>query len=128
MLDACQSVAGVPPADVAARAPGAAGTNVSLPPAAYSRLELDGRGLDALVRASVHYDNVDDELDRLTAAVALWGRAEDHAAAATDRARRAARNRRTASGSNCDPASRASSASASSCGSGRPYARVAVIA
>ena len=66
------AVAGVPAADVA-RALGAAGINVSVSPAAYSRLDLDGRGLDALVRASVHYYNVDDELDRLAAAVGALG-------------------------------------------------------
>ena len=48
----------------------AEGINVSLTPASYSRLDLGGRGLEAVVRASVHYYNTDEELARLVDAVA----------------------------------------------------------
>ena len=43
--------------------------NVSLSPGSYSRLDFERRGLDDLVRASVHYYNEPAELDRLVAAV-----------------------------------------------------------
>ena len=39
--------------------------NVSVSVADYARWDLADRGLDAVVRASVHYYNTDDELDRL---------------------------------------------------------------
>jgi cysteine desulfurase/selenocysteine lyase len=39
--------------------------NVSLSPGGYSRLDFGPRGLESLVRASVHYYNDGDELDRL---------------------------------------------------------------
>ena len=45
------------------------GINVSVTPASYSRLDLGGRGLDAVVRASVHYFNTDEELERLLGVV-----------------------------------------------------------
>ena len=48
----------------------AAGINVSLTPASNSRLDLGGRGLEAVVRSSVHYYNTDDELERLVDVVA----------------------------------------------------------
>jgi len=51
----------------------AAGVNVSLMPAAYSRLDFGARGLDAAVRASVHYYNTDDELGRLVELVGTGG-------------------------------------------------------
>ena len=35
----------------------------------YARLDLPDRGLPDLVRASVHYYNTDDELDRLISAL-----------------------------------------------------------
>jgi cysteine desulfurase / selenocysteine lyase len=44
--------------------------NVSVSAASSARLDLGGRGLDEIVRASVHYYNSGDELDRLVAAVA----------------------------------------------------------
>ena len=44
--------------------------NVTVSDAGWSRLDLGHRGLDAVVRASVHYFNDDDELDRLVGVVA----------------------------------------------------------
>ena len=41
------------------------GVNVSVSLVDYARLDLPARGLPDLVRASVHYYNTDDELDRL---------------------------------------------------------------
>ena len=41
------------------------GVNVSVSLVDYARLDLESRGLPDLVRASVHYYNTDDELDRL---------------------------------------------------------------
>jgi selenocysteine lyase/cysteine desulfurase len=43
--------------------------NVSVSVADYARLDLPQRGLADVVRASVHYYNVDDELDRMLAAL-----------------------------------------------------------
>jgi cysteine desulfurase/selenocysteine lyase len=48
------------------------GINVSLSPGIYSRLDLGRRGLDSVVRASVHYYNEPAELDRLIARVARF--------------------------------------------------------
>ncbi len=48
--------------------------NVSTSLVEYARLDLQHRGLPDLVRASVHYYNTDEELDRLVAAVATPGR------------------------------------------------------
>jgi cysteine desulfurase / selenocysteine lyase len=48
----------------------AARVNVTVSDAGWSRLDLGHRGLDAVVRASVHYFNDDDELDRLVGVVA----------------------------------------------------------
>ena len=62
------SVAGVPALDVRA-ALMAAGVNVSVSTAAASRLDMAGRDLDAVVRASPHAYNTADELDRLLAVV-----------------------------------------------------------
>ena len=55
---------GHPPADVVRDCLGA-GFNVSLSIAAYSRLDYDARGLDALVRASPHYYNTEAEITAL---------------------------------------------------------------
>jgi cysteine desulfurase / selenocysteine lyase len=44
--------------------------NVSVSDAAWTRLDMDTRGIAALVRASVHYYNTEAEVDALTAAVA----------------------------------------------------------
>jgi cysteine desulfurase/selenocysteine lyase len=47
----------------------AEGINVSALPAAYARLDLGRRGIDEIVRASVHYYNTEDEIDRLVRAL-----------------------------------------------------------
>jgi cysteine desulfurase / selenocysteine lyase len=44
--------------------------NVSITDASAARLDLDPRGIDELVRASVHYYNTDEELDRLVGCIA----------------------------------------------------------
>ncbi len=44
--------------------------NVSVTDASAARLDLQPRGIDELVRASVHYYNTDEELDRLVECVA----------------------------------------------------------
>ncbi len=43
--------------------------NVSVTDAAWTRIDMDARGIPALVRASVHYYNTDEEIRALTAAV-----------------------------------------------------------
>ena len=45
------------------------GVNVSVSLVEYARLDLQHRGLPDLVRASVHYYNTDDELERLISAL-----------------------------------------------------------
>lgn len=62
-------VAGIGVADVAA-ALDARGINVSTSSAASTRLDMETRGLEQLVRASVHYYNSEDEVARFCAAVA----------------------------------------------------------
>jgi cysteine desulfurase / selenocysteine lyase len=44
--------------------------NVSVSDAAWTRLNMDERGIPALVRASVHYYNTDEETDTFSAALA----------------------------------------------------------
>jgi cysteine desulfurase / selenocysteine lyase len=57
------------PADGVRRRLRAAGVNTSVSPMEYARLDLAARGLPDLVRASVHYYNTEEELDRLCAAL-----------------------------------------------------------
>jgi len=61
--------AGVSPDQMAAKL-GAQGINVSVSAVSSARLDLGPRGLDVLVRASVHYFNTDDEVARFVGAVA----------------------------------------------------------
>jgi len=63
------TVDGFTPAEVAERLR-AQGTNVSVSAATSAQLDLSHRGLDAVVRASVHYVTTDDELDKAAAQVA----------------------------------------------------------
>ena len=44
--------------------------NVSVSDAAWTRLDMDERGIPALIRASVHYYNTDEEIDTVCAALA----------------------------------------------------------
>jgi cysteine desulfurase/selenocysteine lyase len=48
----------------------AEGINISVSTIDFARYDLGGRGLDAVARASVHYYNTVEELDRLVAAIA----------------------------------------------------------
>ena len=45
------------------------GVNIWVTPANMARLDFDPRGLESVVRASVHYFNTEDELEQLCAAV-----------------------------------------------------------
>ena len=49
------------------------GINTSVSPVEYARLDLGARGLAAVVRASVHYYNTEDEVDLVVDAVARAG-------------------------------------------------------
>ena len=57
------------PAEQVQRRLAESGVNTSVSYASSARLDLPHRGLPALVRASVHYYNTDDELDRLVNAL-----------------------------------------------------------
>jgi selenocysteine lyase/cysteine desulfurase len=57
-------------ADAVRAALAARAINVSVSAASSTRLDMDARGLAAVVRASVHYYNSEAELDRLAAALA----------------------------------------------------------
>ncbi len=63
------TVDGTPPALVA-RAATSAGINVSVSDSHFARLDMTGPGPDAVVRASPHYYNTDEELERLADVVA----------------------------------------------------------
>ncbi len=47
--------------------------NVSVSPASYTRLDMDDRGLEELVRASVHYFNTEDEIDHVARLIGSLG-------------------------------------------------------
>jgi selenocysteine lyase/cysteine desulfurase len=49
------------------------GINISVSTIDFARFDLGARGLDAVARASVHYYNTEEELERLTAAVGRSG-------------------------------------------------------
>ncbi len=63
------SVEGVEP-PVAQAALRAQGINVSVAVRTHTLLDMSARGLERMLRASVHYYNTEDELDRACAAVA----------------------------------------------------------
>jgi selenocysteine lyase/cysteine desulfurase len=46
--------------------------NVSVSRLSSTRLDMEARGLQAVVRASVHYYNSEDEIERFCAALAAW--------------------------------------------------------
>jgi len=60
------TIEGVPAAD-AVRAAGAAGIAIGVSDPASTRLDAEARHLPALIRASPHYYNVEEEVDRLVA-------------------------------------------------------------
>ncbi|UVK43987.1 aminotransferase class V-fold PLP-dependent enzyme [Mesorhizobium sp. AR07] len=64
---------GEPPDDMAARLK-RAGANVSVSRSAYARLDFGARGIDAVVRASVHYYNTLDEVEHFCRLVASASR------------------------------------------------------
>jgi len=66
------TVQDVPARDVQRRL-ACSGVNTSVSDAGSARLDLPRRGLSELVRASVHYYNTDDELDRLVHALPRAG-------------------------------------------------------
>jgi selenocysteine lyase/cysteine desulfurase len=56
--------------EVVKRALAAQAVNIAVSPFAYSRLDMEPRGLPDLARASVHYYNTGEEVERFAAAVA----------------------------------------------------------
>ncbi len=68
------TVGGVAASEIAARL-AEERVNVSVIPESYSRLDLEARGLAAVVRASVHYYNTDDEIGRLVDLVSSFATA-----------------------------------------------------
>jgi len=60
---------GSSPAEIQ-RALAAQKINIAVSPRNFTRLDMDARDLDALARASVHYYNTEDEVERFCAAVA----------------------------------------------------------
>jgi selenocysteine lyase/cysteine desulfurase len=62
------TVAAVDPFEIAGQLRGE-GINVSVSTIDFARFDFEARGLTAVARASVHYYNTDDELDRLAASV-----------------------------------------------------------
>ncbi len=57
------------PADRIMARLGKAGINVSVTPKTYAVLDLGARGLDAVVRASIHYYNTENEIERFIEAL-----------------------------------------------------------
>jgi cysteine desulfurase/selenocysteine lyase len=70
------SVANVPPDNVKS-ALAKAKVNVELSFIEDTRLDLEERGLDRFVRASVHYYNTEEEIDRLCQLVGALARGHD---------------------------------------------------
>jgi selenocysteine lyase/cysteine desulfurase len=62
------TIGGVDPFDLAARLR-TEGINISVSTIDFARFDFEARGLEAVARASVHYYNTEDELDRLVSAV-----------------------------------------------------------
>jgi cysteine desulfurase / selenocysteine lyase len=67
------TVDGIGPGEVTS-ALAAQAINVSVSPGHYTLLDMQARGLDELVRASVHYYNSEDEIDRAARAIAQLAR------------------------------------------------------
>ncbi len=63
------TVDGLPPSEIRRRLTGQR-MNVSVSPVEYTRLDMEERGLESVVRASVHYYNSEEEVDRFCGAVA----------------------------------------------------------
>ncbi len=61
--------ASIEPAELAEKLRGL-NVNVSVSTLPYARLDLGARGLNSIVRASVHYFNTSDEIDRFVRLVA----------------------------------------------------------